>query len=259
MYIHIFCLSPSLGQRDGKDDGRVMGNSSTSMATLLPTNNNIIQPLPTGHHVVPSSTYQHSSSHHITTTTGSATGRGRKIISKKSSAGKMATIAKPLSTRERMSLFLEHSGQGKSAAAMTTPKVIIKRDTKFKAACNKLKWFNKGSEPVEQSVTKAPSVAGDSSKIEESAEDNGQFYSFHEKVDPSIDEAVNPPVKLPTVLLVSGSLLYVHACVCVRVCTSVSFVCVRVCTSVSFVCMHVCIHACVRVCSCVLLDVEVYE
>ena len=214
MYIHIFCLSPSLGQRDGKDDGRVMGNSSTSVATLLPTNNNTIQPLTTGHHVIPSSTYQHSSSHHITTTSGSATGRGGKMIFKKSSAGKMATFAKPLSTRERMSLFLEHSGQGKSAAAMTTPKVIIKRDTKFKAACNKLKWFNKGSEPVEQSVTKAPSVAGDSSKIEESSEDAGQFYSFHEKVDPSIDEAVNPPVKLPTVLMVSGSFL----CVCVRAC-----------------------------------------
>ena len=89
----------------------------------------------------------------------------------------MATIdnVKPLSTRERMSLFLEHSGEGKSAATMTTPKEVIKRDTKFKAACNKLKWFNKGSGPVEQSVSKAPSIAGDSSKIEDSFEDSGQF------------------------------------------------------------------------------------
>ena len=111
---------------------------------------------------------------------------------------------------KRWKTFLEHSGEGKSAAvALTTPKVIIKRDAKFKAACNKLKWFNKGSEPVEQSLTKVPSVAGDSSKIEDISEDSEQFYSFHEKADPSIDEAVNPPIKLPTVLLVSGSL-----CVC---------------------------------------------
>jgi len=129
---------------------------------------------------------------------------------KKNSIGKMATTSKPLSTRERMSLFLEHSGQDKSTDA--TPKVVIKRDAKFKAACNKLKWFNKGSDPVEQSLTKAPSLAGDSSKIENSFEDDGQFYSYHEKVDPSIDEAVNPPVKLPTVLLVSGpSVCVLHA------------------------------------------------
>ena len=56
---------------------------------------------------------------------------------------------KLLST-EIESLFLEHSGEGKSvAAAMTTPKVVIKRDTKFKEVCNKLKWFNKGGGPVE--------------------------------------------------------------------------------------------------------------
>ena len=185
-----------------------MENSSISAATLLPTNNTI-QLLTTGHHVVPSSAYQHSSSQH-NTTNSSAIRSGDKVNSRKTSTGKMAATSKPLSTRERMLLFFEHSGEGKSAAAtMTTPKVVIKRDAKFKAACNKLKWFNKGSEPVEQSLTKAPSVAGDSSKIEDSAKDDGRFYSFHEKADPSIDEAVNPPVKLPTVLLVSGSLCVV--------------------------------------------------
>jgi len=185
-----------------------MGNSSTSVVTLLPTSNNTMQPLTIGHHVISSSTYQHSSSHHNTTTTSS--GSGCNMNFKKSSTGKMATTSKPLSTRERMSLFLEHSGENKSAAAMTTPKVVIKRDAKFKAACNKLKWIDKGSsDPVEQSLTKAPSLAGDSSKIENSFEDSEQFYSYHEKVDPSIDEAINPPVKLPTVLLVSGSLTYI--------------------------------------------------
>ena len=160
-------------------------------------------------------------------------GGGGEVNYKKTSTGKMATTGnvKPLSTRERMSLFFEHSGEGKSVAAtVTTPKVVIKRDAKFKAACNKLKWFNKGSGPVEQSVSK--SIAGDSSKIEDSFEDDGQFYSFHEKVDPSIDEAVNPPVKLPTVLLVSRALsvcAYIRACV--RACIRVR-VCVHTCMCV---------------------------
>ena len=205
-----------------------MVTSSTSLSILLPTHDNTTQPLTTGD-LPPSKLSQHTLSHHNTTTTSSPiAGGGGKVNYKKTSTGKMATTGnvKPLSTRERMSLFFEHSGEGKSVAAtVTTPKVVIKRDAKFKAACNKLKWFNKGSGPVEQSVSK--SIAGDSSKIEDSFEDDGQFYSFHEKVDPSIDEAVNPPVKLPTVLLVSGSL---YVCVCVCVCTC-ECVCARVCVA----------------------------
>jgi len=40
----------------------------------------------------------------------------------------MATTSKPLSIRETMSLFLEHSGEDNLAAAavMTTPKVVIR-------------------------------------------------------------------------------------------------------------------------------------
>ena len=86
-----------------------------------------------------------------------------------------------LSTQEGMSLFLKHSGECRSvaAAAMATIKEVIKRHAKFKAACNKPKWFNKGSGPMEQSVSKAHSIVGDSSKIEDGFEGDKQFCLFH--------------------------------------------------------------------------------
>lgn len=126
---------------------------------------------------------------------------------------KAGTNVKPLSTQERMSMFMEHTV---ASSYKSTPKIVIRKDTNFKSACNKIRWLNKGSEAAAARTMKSSSASNSkdstSSNEEKVNDDNGsQFYSFHEKADPSLDESVNPPIKLPSALLVRIK------CVCMRI------------------------------------------
>ena len=121
---------------------------------------------------------------------------------------KTSTNVKPLSTQERMSMFMEHTV---TSSYKSTPKIVIRKDANFKSACNKIRWLNKDSEAATaRTISSAALNSKDSTTTSSSEEkvndENGsQFYSFHEKADPSMDESVNPPIKLPTALLVSHS------------------------------------------------------
>ena len=112
---------------------------------------------------------------------------------------------KPLSTQERMSMFMEHTVAG---SYKSTPKIVIRKDANFKSACNKIRWLNKGNEAATaRTVTSSAgnskgSTTADSSEEKVNDDNGSQFYSFHEKADPSLDESVNPPLKLPFALLV---------------------------------------------------------
>ena len=107
---------------------------------------------------------------------------------------------KPLSTQERMSMFMEHTV---ATGNKLTPKIVIRKDAKFKSACNKMRWLNKASGSATTAATSTDNRKHSSASSEKAADENSsQFYSFHEKADPSLDESVNPPIKLPTALLV---------------------------------------------------------
>ena len=148
----------------------------------------------------------HVSSHTTTTSVTSNTGHGsrtRAVGSGHGSSKKAGANVKPLSTQERMSMFMEHTV---ASSNKSTPKIVIRKDANFKSACNKMRWLNKGREAARTMTSSAGNskdltTAGSSG--EKVNEENGsQFYSFHEKADPLLDESVNPPVKLPSALLV---------------------------------------------------------
>lgn len=117
---------------------------------------------------------------------------------------------KPLSTQERMSMFMEHTV---ASGNKLTPRIVIRKDAKFKSACNKIRWLNKASEAATTSADNRKRSSASSE--DKTANENGsQFYSFHEKADPSLDESVNPPIKLPTALLVRDlSLTYMSVAI----------------------------------------------
>lgn len=105
-----------------------------------------------------------------------------------------------------MSIFME---QTVASSNKSTPRVVIRKDAKFKSACNKMRWLNKASEADATAGNSKGSTAGS----EKATDENGsQFYSFYEKADPSLDESVNPPVKLPSALLVSVHMAVVVLC-----------------------------------------------
>jgi len=146
----------------------------------------------------------HVSSQKIASLVISSAGSHSKVASSGSSKKTMASggSIKPLSTQERMSLFLEHSAAVSNNRS--TPKIVIRKDAKFKSACNKIRWLNKASEVAMVTTMTSPGERKADDNKEMTGENNSsQFYSFHEKVDPSLDEAVNPPIKLPSALLVS--------------------------------------------------------
>lgn len=138
-------------------------------------------------------------------TSNTGPGSHTRIIA--SSSGKKAGAnMKPLSTQERMSMFMEHTV---ASSYKSTPKIVIRKDANFKSACNKIRWLNRGSESTTAgTITSSPNNSRDSTTADSSSErkvndENGnRFYSFHEKADPSLDESVNPPIKLPSALLV---------------------------------------------------------
>lgn len=138
------------------------------------------------------------------TVSAASTASQSKVVN--SVGGKKAGAnVKPLSTQERMSMFMEHTITGSSKL---TPRVVIRNDAKFKAACNRIRWLNKDSEAVMAKATATSAGNGKDSKTsggqeeKTSGENESQFYSFYEKPDPSLDESVNPPIKLPSALLV---------------------------------------------------------
>ena len=141
-----------------------------------------------------------------TTVSASNTIPGSRTRTLSSSSSKKAGAnVKPLSTQERMSMFMEHTV---ASSYKSTPKIVIRKDANFKSACNKIRWLNKGSEAATaRTVTSSAgnnkgSTTADSSEEKVNDDNGSQFYSFHEKADPSLDESVNPPLKLPSVLLV---------------------------------------------------------
>ena len=122
----------------------------------------------------------------------------RSTVARGGSSKKSSSNVKPLSTQERMSMFMEHTT---ASSNKSTPKIVIRKDAKFKSACNKIRWLNKAKEATK--TTSSDNSKHSTSSKEKTADENGsQFYSFHEKADPSLDESVNPPIKLPTALLV---------------------------------------------------------
>lgn len=154
-----------------------------------------------------------------TTATPVTTSAGNKLLSSSGNNKKtVGTKVRPLSTQERMSMFMEHGVAGNKS----TPRVIIRQDAKFKAACNKIRWLNKASEVA---TTKAMASVGkdkDSTThaaggSEKTDENSIQFYSFHEKADPSLDESVNPPIKLPAALLVIVMATLLLCIICVYI------------------------------------------
>lgn len=139
----------------------------------------------------------------VTAPAGNA-GSHSKVVNSNNKTVRPGANVKSLSTQERMSLFMEHTV---AINNKSTPRVVIRKDAKFKSACNKIRWLNKSSETV---TSKAIASVGQDKNstapggIEKTTidESNTQYYSFHEKADPSLDELVNPPIKLPSALLV---------------------------------------------------------
>ena len=217
-------MAPAVAYRDPCDPSFVNTSSTTTTAVPL----SLPPPPPSASRASPSMQYpsqQQASMHgsvltksttHVSSQTTSTPVTSRpKLHSRlanhsagKRTAGFTAAKVKPLSTQERMSLFMEHSV---ATSSRPTPKIVIRKDAKFKSACNKMRWLDKhsGAATLKAITSSADeykdSVAAASDNREKVTEENNtQFYSFHEKADPSLDESVNPPIKLPSALLVSS-------------------------------------------------------
>ena len=134
---------------------------------------------------------------HATTSSGSVT-TGHVSHTRVPGSSNRQTV-KPLSTQERMSMFMEHTV---ASSNKSTPRIVIRKDANFKSACNKIRWLNKGSKVVTIALAAGKDSTTVSSSDGKVSDDGGRFYSFHEKADPSLDESVNPPIKLPPALLV---------------------------------------------------------
>ena len=201
-------IPSAVASRDPCDPSSLMMSTATGTVLSLP-------PPPSASQVPPSKQYpsQHQSalyggtvtksamSGHTTTSSGnSTTGHGSRTRAPSSGTGgrQIGANVKPLSTQERMSMFMEHTI---ASSNKSTPRIVIRKDANFKSACNKIRWLNKSGKAATISAASKDSTTVSSSdgKV---IDNGGQFYSFHEKADPSLDESVNPPIKLPPALLV---------------------------------------------------------